>query len=116
MNVTESGGSSNSSSSESDSDLEDVDEEVARLNASLIEQTAEQQKTVNARPESSSSFNLCKKSFQFAVHTSLSLLTLMYRSFTALRRSLRFGLTLRYWGPVVSKAFGWISQQYQTKL
>ena len=64
----ESEGSSNSSSSESDSDLEDVDEEVARLNASLIEQTAEQQKTLNARPESSSSFNLCKNSFQFACY------------------------------------------------
>ncbi|CAB4039413.1 ELL-associated factor 1-like, partial [Paramuricea clavata] len=52
----ESGGSSNSSSSESDSDLED--EEVARLNASLIEQTTEQNKALDARPESSSSFNL----------------------------------------------------------
>lgn len=57
----ESGGSSNSSSSESDSDLED--EEVARLNASLIEQTTEQNKALDARPESSSSFNLCKYEF-----------------------------------------------------
>ena len=31
--------SSNSSSSESDSDLEDVDEEVAKLNARLIDQS-----------------------------------------------------------------------------
>lgn len=64
FNVESTGGSSNSSSSESDSDLEDVDEEVAsieqQLHASLIEQTNEQSRTVNARPESSSSFNLCE--------------------------------------------------------
>ncbi|XP_028391628.1 ELL-associated factor 2-like [Dendronephthya gigantea] len=64
FNVESTGGSSNSSSSESDSDLEDVDEEVAsieqQLHASLIEQTNEQNKVVNARPESSSSFNLCE--------------------------------------------------------
>ena len=56
----ESAGSSNSSSSESDSDQEDVDREVEKLNASLTEQTAEQNKALTARPESSSSFNLCK--------------------------------------------------------
>ena len=56
----ESPGSSNSSSSESDSDLDDVDKEVEELNASLIEQTSAQNKELNVRPESSSSFNLCK--------------------------------------------------------
>lgn len=61
MSVAIDSPTSNSSSSDSDSDLEDVDEEVAKLNATLIGPATEQEKVVNLKGESSSSYNqICK--------------------------------------------------------